>query len=185
MQYTHSTWWSNNVTVVSFVERMWGVYCNSVPDSSRVDLVDINLGMHLQRRDNCCSYRHAWDQQRWHGVCVKLRILPEKWWFILKNDDLYWKMMRFELKNDEIWIEKWWFILKNDGIFKLKNDDGCMKRYVETNWNLPLWEQINLARQNIYDGTWTKIPSQGWMFVPLVQVSLLFWPILIYQSRRM
>ena len=42
-------------------------------------------------------------------------------------------------------------------------------RYVETNWNLPLWEQINLARQNIYDGTWSKIPSQGWMFVPLVQ----------------
>ena len=40
---------------------------------------------------------------------------------------------------------------------------------VETNWNLPLWEQINLARQNIYDGTWNKIPSQGWMFVPLVQ----------------
>ena len=40
---------------------------------------------------------------------------------------------------------------------------------VETNWNLPLWEQINLARQNIYDGTWTKVPSQGWMFVPLVQ----------------
>ena len=30
-------------------------------------------------------------------------------------------------------------------------------------------EQINLARQNIFDGTWTKIPSQGWMFVPLVQ----------------
>lgn len=39
------------------------------------------------------------------------------------------------------------------------NKDGM--GYVETNWNLPLWEQINLARQNIYDGTWTKIPSQG------------------------
>ena len=41
--------------------------------------------------------------------------------------------------------------------------------YVETNWNLPLWEQINMARQNIYDGTWDKIPSQGWMFVPIDQ----------------
>ena len=39
------------------------------------------------------------------------------------------------------------------------NKDGM--GYVETNWNLPLWEQINLARQNIYDGTWTKVPSQG------------------------
>jgi len=45
------------------------------------------------------------------------------------------------------------------------NKDGM--GYVETNWNLPLWEQINLARQNIYDGTWNKIPSQGWMFVPI------------------
>merc|ERR1711871_257813 len=34
---------------------------------------------------------------------------------------------------------------------------------------MPLWEQINLARQNIYDGTFLKAPSQGWMFVPLVQ----------------
>ncbi len=24
-------------------------------------------------------------------------------------------------------------------------------------------------RENIYDGTWEKTPSQGWMFVPLVQ----------------
>jgi hypothetical protein len=47
------------------------------------------------------------------------------------------------------------------------NKDGM--GYVETNWNLPLWEQINLARQNIYDGTWAKIPSMGWMFVPIEQ----------------
>ena len=45
------------------------------------------------------------------------------------------------------------------------NKDGM--GYVETNWNLPLWEQINLARQNIYDGTMWKAPSQGWMFVPI------------------
>eukprot|EP01079_Euglenida_sp_SAG-EU17-18_P007468 gene7468-1334_t len=47
------------------------------------------------------------------------------------------------------------------------NKDGM--GYVETNWNLELWEQINLARQNIYDGTMWKIPSQGWMFVPISQ----------------
>jgi hypothetical protein len=47
------------------------------------------------------------------------------------------------------------------------NKDGM--GYVETNWNLPLWEQINMARQNIYDGTWDKVPSQGWMFVPIDQ----------------
>mmetsp|Transcript_39281 Transcript_39281/g.126227 ORF Transcript_39281/g.126227 Transcript_39281/m.126227 type:complete len:761 (-) Transcript_39281:56-2338(-) len=51
--------------------------------------------------------------------------------------------------------------------FRGINKDGM--GYVETNWNLPLWEQITLARQNIYDGTWVKAPSQGWMFVPLVK----------------
>jgi hypothetical protein len=41
--------------------------------------------------------------------------------------------------------------------------------YRETNWSLPRERQIVLARQNIYDGTWDKTPSMGWMFVPLVQ----------------
>ncbi|MDE3165720.1 MAG: alpha-galactosidase [Acidobacteriota bacterium] len=41
--------------------------------------------------------------------------------------------------------------------------------YRETNWSLPRERQVLLARQNIYDGTWDKTPSMGWMFVPLVQ----------------
>jgi hypothetical protein len=41
--------------------------------------------------------------------------------------------------------------------------------YRETNWSLPRERQIVLGRQNIYDGTWTKTPSMGWMFVPLVE----------------
>jgi hypothetical protein len=41
--------------------------------------------------------------------------------------------------------------------------------YRETNWSLPRDRQIILGRQNIYDGTWEKMPSMGWMFVPLVQ----------------
>ena len=41
--------------------------------------------------------------------------------------------------------------------------------YRETNWSLPRERQIILARQNIFDGTWYKTPSMGWMFVPLVQ----------------
>lgn len=41
--------------------------------------------------------------------------------------------------------------------------------YRETNWSLPRERQIVLARQNIFDGTWDKTPSMGWMFVPLVQ----------------
>lgn len=39
--------------------------------------------------------------------------------------------------------------------------------YREVNWSLPRSRQIIHARQNIYDGTWDKTPSMGWMFTPL------------------
>lgn len=41
--------------------------------------------------------------------------------------------------------------------------------YRETNWSLPRELQIIHGRQNIYDGTWTKTPSMGWMLVPLTE----------------
>ncbi len=41
--------------------------------------------------------------------------------------------------------------------------------YRETNWSLPHAEQVIIERQNVYDGTWTKTQSMGWMFVPLSQ----------------
>jgi len=41
--------------------------------------------------------------------------------------------------------------------------------YVENNWSLPRAEQEIIERQNIYDGTWEKTPSMGWMFVPLTE----------------
>lgn len=41
--------------------------------------------------------------------------------------------------------------------------------YREVNWSLPRAEQVIHTRQNIFDGTWTKTPSMGWMFVPLTE----------------
>jgi len=41
--------------------------------------------------------------------------------------------------------------------------------YVETNWSLPREYQILIARQNIFDGTWRKLSSMGWMLTPLVE----------------
>jgi hypothetical protein len=43
----------------------------------------------------------------------------------------------------------------------------CMT-YREENNALPRERQIILFRQNIYDGTWNKTPSMGWMFLPLM-----------------
>ena len=41
--------------------------------------------------------------------------------------------------------------------------------YVETNWSLPREYQQIITRQNIYDGTFVKSPTMGYMFVPLTQ----------------
>jgi len=41
--------------------------------------------------------------------------------------------------------------------------------YREVNWSLPREQQVIHTRQNIYDGTWEKLPSMGWMFVPLTE----------------
>lgn len=41
--------------------------------------------------------------------------------------------------------------------------------YREVNWSLPRAQQVIHTRQNIFDGTWQKLPSMGWMFVPLTE----------------
>jgi hypothetical protein len=41
--------------------------------------------------------------------------------------------------------------------------------YRETNWSLPREEQVLIERQNMFDGTWNKTASMGWMMVPLSQ----------------
>jgi hypothetical protein len=41
--------------------------------------------------------------------------------------------------------------------------------YVESNWSLPRGDQQIITRQNIYDGTFVKGPTMGFMFVPLTQ----------------
>ena len=53
--------------------------------------------------------------------------------------------------------------------YYLAGSTKCGMGYRETNWSLPRAQQVVHGRQNIYDGTWTKTPSMGWMFVPLVQ----------------
>ena len=53
--------------------------------------------------------------------------------------------------------------------YYLAGSTKCGMGYRETNWSLPRAQQIIHGRQNIYDGTWSKTPSMGWMFVPLTQ----------------
>lgn len=51
----------------------------------------------------------------------------------------------------------------------LKGGNKTGMGYREVNWSLPRAQQVIHTRQNIYDGTWTKTPSMGWMHVPLAQ----------------
>ncbi|QZE13926.1 NPCBM/NEW2 domain-containing protein [Halosquirtibacter laminarini] len=41
--------------------------------------------------------------------------------------------------------------------------------YREVNWSLPRERQLVIGRQNNYDGTWKRLPSMSWTFVPLTQ----------------
>ena len=53
--------------------------------------------------------------------------------------------------------------------YYLSGTTKCGMGYRETNWSLPRVQQRIHTRLNIYDGTWEKTPSMGWMFVPLTQ----------------
>lgn len=54
-----------------------------------------------------------------------------------------------------------WYYLSGSN----KNSIG----YREVNWSLPRERQIILGRQNIYDGTFDRLPGMSWTFVPLTQ----------------
>ena len=53
--------------------------------------------------------------------------------------------------------------------YYLNGSSKCAMNYKENNWSLPRAEQEIIERQNIFDGTWEKTSSMGWMFVPLTQ----------------
>jgi hypothetical protein len=53
--------------------------------------------------------------------------------------------------------------------YYLQGSSKCGMGYRESNWSLPREEQEIIERQNVYDGTWEKTPSMGWMFVPLTE----------------
>eukprot|EP01137_Pigoraptor_chileana_P026613 Opistho-2@8183 len=40
--------------------------------------------------------------------------------------------------------------------------------YNENQYSLPRWQDLTISRQSIFEDTYAYIPSQGWMFVPLV-----------------
>ncbi|MAG57336.1 MAG: alpha-galactosidase [Planctomycetes bacterium] len=67
------------------------------------------------------------------------------------------------------WLRGRGVYLRVPDYYYLQGGNECGMGYREVNWSLPRAQQVIHTRQNIYDGTWTKTPSMGWMFVPLTQ----------------
>jgi hypothetical protein len=83
-------------------------------------------------------------------------------------NDSQWKQWK-KITNFYKWCRSRGAYLNVPDWYFLSGSNKSAMGYRETNWSLPRERQIILGRQNIFDGTWKKAPSMGWMFVPLVQ----------------
>ncbi len=67
------------------------------------------------------------------------------------------------------WCRERGIYLNVPDFYVLNGSNKVGMGYRETNWSLPRELQVLHARQNIFDGTWLKPPTMGWMFVPLTE----------------
>lgn len=83
-------------------------------------------------------------------------------------DDSQWNQYRI-ITDFYKWCRSKGIYLNVPDYYFLSGSNKIAMGYRETNWSLPREQQEIIERQNIYDGTWEKSPSMGWMFVPLVE----------------
>ncbi len=83
-------------------------------------------------------------------------------------EDSQWKQFA-EIVAFYHWCRSKGIFLRVPDWYFLNGSNKTGMGYRETNWSLPRKQQEIIERQNIYDGTWEKTPSMGWMFLPLVQ----------------
>jgi hypothetical protein len=83
-------------------------------------------------------------------------------------DDSQWKQYG-KIKDFYQWCRANGIYLNVPDCYYMAGSNKSAMGYRETNWSLPREQQEIIERQNIYDGTWDKTPTMGWMFVPLVE----------------
>lgn len=83
-------------------------------------------------------------------------------------EDSQWKQWR-AITEFYGWCRERGIFLNVPDWYLLAGSNKTGMGYRETNWSLPRDLQPIHARQNMYDGTWMKAPSMGWMFVPLTE----------------
>jgi len=82
--------------------------------------------------------------------------------------DSQWKQWR-AIADFYAWCRERGIFLNVPDWYVLAGSNKTGMGYRETNWSLPRDQQPIHARQNMYDGTWLKAPTMGWMFVPLTE----------------
>jgi hypothetical protein len=83
-------------------------------------------------------------------------------------DDSRWNQFKM-ISDFYAWCRGQGVYLNVPDYYFMAGSSKCGMGYREVNWSLPRAQQVIHTRQNIFDGTWTKTPSMGWMFVPLTQ----------------
>jgi hypothetical protein len=83
-------------------------------------------------------------------------------------DDSRWVQWRI-ISDFYQWLRARGAYVRVPDYYYLGGSNECGMGYREVNWSLPRAQQVIHTRQNIWDGTWEKTPSMGWMFVPLTQ----------------
>ena len=86
----------------------------------------------------------------------------------LGKDDSIWTQWRAQADLYR-WCRAHGVYVNQPDAYFLEGGNKTGMGYRETNWSLPRAEQVIIERQNVYDGTWDKTASMGWMFVPLSQ----------------
>ena len=83
-------------------------------------------------------------------------------------EDSQWNQY-VKIKNLYRWMREKGIYLNIPDFYYLQGGSRCGMGYREVNWSLPRKQQEIHERQNIYDGTWNKSGSMGWMHVPLTE----------------
>jgi len=81
--------------------------------------------------------------------------------------DSQW-LQRSKLAGFYSWCRERGIYVNDPDWYMLSGANKTCMTYREDNNALPRERQVILFRQNIYDGTWNKTPSMGWMFLPLM-----------------
>ncbi|ANH81254.1 alpha-galactosidase [Niabella ginsenosidivorans] len=83
-------------------------------------------------------------------------------------EDSQWRQMELQ-KELYHWLNSRGIYINAPDWYFLDGTNKIALGYREVNFSLPRDQQKILNRQNIFDGTWDKLPSMGWGFVPLTR----------------